>query len=149
MKVIFSILMIFILNSILSFQLVYSNERLPQLTLGVIPFSHAGIKDYEAISLSNRLHSGLVQTNQFQVIETEKVTALFNEMGLQQAGTCTDERCVSQAGHMLGAQWMVTGTVGKVGSTYSLDIRIIDVELFMKNLIRRLSIPILQMSAAI
>ena len=103
-------------------------KELPRLTLGVLPFSHAGVQQHEAVSLSHRLHSGLVQTRQFRVVEIEKVSDLLHEMGLQQTGACTDEICVAQAGNMLGAQWMVTGAVGKVGWTYTVDVRIIDVE---------------------
>ncbi|MBC8182500.1 PEGA domain-containing protein [candidate division KSB1 bacterium] len=100
----------------------------PKLTLGVIPFQAAGVKNYEAVSLSNRLHSELVKTQQFRVVEMESVTKVLNEIGFQQAGFCTDEECAARVGNMLGAQWMVTGSVGKVGNTFTVDVRMIDVE---------------------
>ena len=101
---------------------------MPKLTLGVIPFKATGVQTHEAVSLSNRLHSELVKTQQFRVVETESVNEVLNEIGCQQTGMCTDEECAARVGNMLGAQWMVTGSVGKVGRTYTVDVRMIDVE---------------------
>ena len=95
-------------------------------TLAVLPFSSAVVKDYEAISLSNRLHSELVKTKRFQVVELEKVEALLQEIAFHQSGVFREEY-VAQVGQMLGAQMMVTGSVGKVGNTYTVDVRIINV----------------------
>lgn len=95
-------------------------------SLAVLPFSSAGVKDYEAVSLSNRLHSELVKTKRFQVVEIEKVEALLQEIAFRQSGIFREEY-VAQVGKMLGAQMMVTGSVGKVGNTNTVDVRIINV----------------------
>ena len=95
-------------------------------TLALLPFSSAGVKEYEAISLSNRLHSELVKTGRFQVVELEKVEALLKEIAFHQSGIFREEY-VAQVGQMLGAQLMVSGSVGKVGNTYTVDVRIINV----------------------
>jgi len=97
-----------------------------KITLAVLPFSSAGVKEYEAISLSNRLHSELVKTKRFQVVEIEKVEALLKEIAFHQSGIFREEY-VAQVGQMLGAQLMITGSVGKVGTTYTVDVRIINV----------------------
>jgi len=126
----FILLFAFTLSSILSswLPLLAQEKEQPRLTLGVIPFSPAGVKEHEAISLSNRLHSELVRTQQFRVVEIERVTDVLHELGFQQTGVCNDNQCVVQVGNMLGAQWMVAGSVGKVGMTYTIDVRIVDVE---------------------
>jgi len=104
-----------------------AQEKKPvKLTLAVLPFSSAGVKEYEAISLSNRLHSELVKTGRFQVVELEKVEALLKEIAFHQSGIFREEY-VAQVGQMLGAQLMVSGSVGKVGNTYTVDVRIINV----------------------
>ncbi len=58
------VLFVFTLTSIFSCWLpvLAQENELPKLTLGVIPFQAAGVKNYEAVSLSNRLHSELVKT---------------------------------------------------------------------------------------
>ena len=124
------VLFAFTISSILGFWIpIYGqvkNQR--KLTLAVLPFSNAGVREYEAISLSNRLHSELIKTRRFRVVENEKVNDILKEMGFQQIGACTSEECVVQVGNMLGARLMVTGSVGKVGRTYTVDVRIIDVQ---------------------
>jgi TolB-like protein len=100
----------------------------PKLTLGVIPLKATGVQDYEAVSLSSRLHSELVNTKQFRVVETDRINEVLREIGFQQYGFCTDEECAAKVGNMLDAQWMVTGSVGKIGQTYLVDVRMIDVE---------------------
>ncbi|MBN2011709.1 hypothetical protein JW960_20435 [candidate division KSB1 bacterium] len=103
-------------------------DQLPKLTIAVLPFEATGVQPCEAVSLSKRLHSGLVQTGQFRVVEIERVDDLLREMGLQQTGACTDAECVVQVGNMLGARWMGAGSVGLVGKTYIVDVRVMDVE---------------------
>jgi len=122
--------LVFVLNLILF--IGYYQGSLAQengsnkITLAVLPFSSAGVKEYEAISLSNRLHSELVKTKRFQVVEIEKVEALLKEIAFHQSGIFREEY-VAQVGQMLGAQLMITGSVGKVGTTYTVDVRIINV----------------------
>jgi len=107
--------------------LLAQQKEPPKLTLGVIPLKATGVKDYEALSLSNRLHSELVNTKQFRVVETERINEVLHEIGFQQYGFCTDEECAAKVGSVLGAQWMVTGAVGRIGETYLVDVRMIDV----------------------
>ncbi len=117
---------LFFLSTILSpWTIAWSQEKqLPKLTLGVIPFQGKGVKDYEAASLSERFHSELVKTSQFRVVETERVAEVLREKAYQQTG---DVDNVAEVGKSLGAQWMVTGAVGRVGNTYTIDVRMIDV----------------------
>jgi len=106
---------------------IAQEKRVPKLTLAVLPFSSAGIKDYEAVSLSNRLHSELVKTKRFKVVEIEKVEALLKEIAFHQSGIFREEY-VAHVGKMLGAQLILAGSVGKVGNTYTVDVRIISVQ---------------------
>ncbi len=124
------VLLTFTISSVCSCWLpVLAQEKEPpKLTLGIIPFQASGVKDYEAVTLSNRLHSELVKTKQFRVVETDRVADVLREIGFQQTGVCTDNKCAARVGNQLGAQWMVTGSVGKVGYTYTVDVRMIDVE---------------------
>ena len=60
------VLLTFTISSVCSCWLpVLAQEKEPpKLTLGIIPFQASGVKDYEAVTLSNRLHSELVKTKQ-------------------------------------------------------------------------------------
>jgi len=124
------VLITFTVSSIFGYRapILAQQNRNSKYSLGVLPFRHAGVEEYEAISLSNRLHSELVKTKKFRVVEIERIKDVLDEMGFQMTGTCNDEECVIQVGNMLGAKFMVTGSIGKVGRTYTVDVRIIKVE---------------------
>ncbi len=52
---------------------------------------------------------------------------VLQEQGFQISG-CTSNECVIEAGKLLGASHMIAGIIGYMGSTYSVDARLIDVE---------------------
>jgi opacity protein-like surface antigen len=69
----------------------------------------------------------LVKTNSFNVVERGKMDAILNEVGLQQTG-CTSTECAVEIGKILNVQQMITGTIGKIGETYTIDVVLIEVE---------------------
>jgi TolB-like protein len=79
------------------------------------------------ITLSNRLRQELINTGRFTVIERGRMQDILAEQGLQLSG-CTSDECVIEAGRLLGVEQMVAGSVGRVGNTYSVILRRIDVE---------------------
>ncbi len=58
----------------------------------------------------------------------QKVEDILSEQGLQQTGACANDQCVAEVGHLLGVELMLAGYIGYIGSTYSVDVRIIDVK---------------------
>lgn len=53
--------------------------------------------------------------------------AILTEQGFQQSG-CSSNECLVQAGMVLGVQLMVGGTVGRLGYTFTVDVRLFNVE---------------------
>jgi hypothetical protein len=54
--------------------------------------------------------------------------AILKEQGFQKSGACTDEGCMVQMGEILGVQKLVTGSIGKIGSLYLVNARVIDIK---------------------
>lgn len=77
--------------------------------------------------LTNRLRSNLVQTGTYRLIERDQMLTILNEQNFQLTGCTSDEYAV-EVGQLLGAQFMLAGSIGKIGSLYAVDLRIIDVE---------------------
>jgi TolB-like protein len=86
-----------------------------------------GVTQSEADMVSERLRVELLNTNIFRVMERGQMEQILKEQGFQQSGVCTDQSCLVEAGQLLGVQRMVAGTIGKIGSTYSITIRMINV----------------------
>jgi hypothetical protein len=53
---------------------------------------------------------------------------VLKEQGFQQTGACSDEACLVEMGQLMGVQRMVAGSLGKLGTMYTLSIRLINVE---------------------
>jgi len=78
--------------------------------------------------LTDNLISELSGMNYYELVERERMETILEEQGLQNSGLCDDSACLVKIGGLLGAQKMVTGSIGKLGDVYSLSIRMFDVE---------------------
>jgi len=76
--------------------------------------------------LSNRLRTELFKTGKFNVIERSRVEEILKEQGFQQTG-CTNNDCAVEIGQLIGVEKIVLGSVDKVGTIYTADIRLVDV----------------------
>jgi len=104
------------------------SQTTPKKNIAVLDLNaRGGLTKQEAGTLTDRLRSLLVKTNAFNVIERGKMEMILKEMGFQQSG-CTTRECAVQAGRMLNVEEMVTGSIGKIGKLYTIDIVLIDVE---------------------
>ncbi|MCH8838789.1 MAG: DUF2380 domain-containing protein [Candidatus Marinimicrobia bacterium] len=95
-------------------------------TLAVLDFESRGISAVEAASLTDRLRTSLVRIGKVTVVERGQMQQVLQEQDFQLAG-CTSDECAVEVGQILGVNTVVAGSIGKVGSTYSIDIRTIDV----------------------
>ncbi|MBI4553578.1 MAG: PEGA domain-containing protein, partial [Candidatus Latescibacteria bacterium] len=105
----------------------WAQQPAARKTLAILPLTPTGIAPTEANALTNQLQNELVQTNSFIIIERARVDELLKEQGLAQTGCVTNE-CVAEAGKLLGAQAIVAGSVDKIGQTYNVVARLVDVE---------------------
>lgn len=99
--------------------------------------SRGGLSESEIGILTDRLRSMLVRTNAFDVVDRGLMQDILKEQGFQISG-CTSMDCAVEAGKILGMEQMVSGTVGRLGSLYTVDISLINVETsrIMKSLTR-------------
>ena len=105
----------------------FQGEPQEPLTIGVLDLDANGVEDTEARAISERLRIHLGRTAIFEVIERNQMESIMNEIGFQVSGACDTDECVVQIGQVLGASKMVAGSVSKVGTLYSLQVRIIDI----------------------
>ena len=113
------IIIIFLISGNLSAQ--------SRTTMAVLPLESLGLSGQEAEVLANRLRSLLVNIGNYDVVDRSRMEEILTEQGFQQTG-CTSDECVVEAGKLLGVQKMLAGSIGKFGSVYTLELRIIDVE---------------------
>ncbi|MFQ6676107.1 MAG: PEGA domain-containing protein [Fidelibacterota bacterium] len=113
---------VLVLISLSSFLLAQA----PQ-TLAVLEFDAFGISQNEARTLTDRLRNNIAQAGAYRLVDRGAMEEVLQEQGFQQTG-CTSDECIVEVGKLLGVQLMLGGSIGKVGRTFTVSMRIIDVE---------------------
>jgi TolB-like protein len=103
-------------------------QQQEKLRIAILDFTNTGgLSKQETGTLGNRLRSMLVKTNAFIVLERGQMDDILDEQGFQQTG-CTTTECAVEMGRLLNVQKMISGTIGKLGKTYTIDLSLIDVQ---------------------
>jgi TolB-like protein len=88
-----------------------------------------GVTNGDAELISDRLRAEIFNIGNVNVMERNQMQDILKEQGFQQSGaTCTDEACLVQLGQMLGVQFLVAGSLGRLGTLYMVNVRAIDVQ---------------------
>ena len=96
-------------------------------TVAVIDFDPSGISQLEATSLTNRFRTAVGDVGAMRLVERGMMEEVLQEQGFQQTG-CTSEECAVEVGQLLGVQNMIGGSIGRVGETFTIDVRMISVQ---------------------
>lgn len=108
-----------ILSAMLAFS-SFGAENIAVLEIG------GSISDEESSILTDKIINVLISTHNYSVIERSMMKEILKEQAFQMSG-CTNNECAVEVGQILGVSKMVTGTVGKIGSLYSISLRLVDV----------------------
>lgn len=100
-------------------------ERTP---IAVADLSGWALSEKEVKSLTEQLRLALAQTQYFRVLSTTDMKAILDQHGFQRSGACDDETCLIELGKILSVAQIVGGSVGQVGGTFAVNLRIVDVE---------------------
>lgn len=96
------------------------------VTLAVNDLSAQGVKESDAVVISEQLRAELMKSRKIQLIERSQMQEILKEQGFQQTG-CTSDACAVEMGQLIGVKNMVVGSVGAAGSYTVLSVRVIDV----------------------
>ena len=99
-----------------------------QNSIAVIDFENINIRKTDADALSQRLTSELINLNNFTVLERSLIHQVMDEQKFQYSGA-VDSQTISDIGSMIGADYVVIGSISKIGGIYfSIDARMIEVK---------------------
>ena len=94
------------------------------------------VKDFEVVVGQNKdaakyvqedVESLLVESGQFSVVERAKLGSLLEEIQLGQTGAI-DPATVQKAGKLLGAEFILTGTLAATGDEWNVNLRLVNTE---------------------
>jgi len=107
--------------------IIGGKRKIMPASIAIIDFEGIGVSIDEIRVLSHRLTSEIISLNVYQLFERSKIDQVIKEQKFQHFG-CADAACAVEIGKLAGVEHMVIGTVSKIGNTYSVDSRMIDVE---------------------
>ena len=91
----------------------------------ILDFEISGISNSEMRSIQSLINSGLFQTEKYIVIDISERDRLLEEMEFSLSG-CTDESCQIEIGKLLSAEYIVVGSIDKVGNKYVIALKILE-----------------------
>lgn len=104
---------------------VINHKNKPLIT--VFDFKSENISKSDSILIVDLITSSLISTNKYRVIERSQRKKILEEINFSLSG-CVDDSCQIEIGKMLSAEYIITGSIGKVGNKFVLNLRVLDVE---------------------
>ena len=95
-------------------------------TVAVLDFEGRGITRQEAQTLTDRFSTALSSTKKVIMVERGTMNDVLEEQGFE-AGECASDECAAEVGAMLGVEFMISGAIGKLGDTYTIDAKMFSV----------------------
>ncbi|MEQ8275217.1 MAG: PEGA domain-containing protein [Deltaproteobacteria bacterium] len=102
-----------------------ADQRLP---IAVMELSGQGVDEAAASALTTEVSNTLSQLRVFQVITREDIKRMLQlEQTKQQCTGTVDAACMAEIGGALGVDYLIYGSVAKLGTTYSLSLVLLDI----------------------
>ena len=94
--------------------------------VAVLPFGSADDYDNLGLSVPRFLESKLVNSPQVRIVERSKIDEVIKELEFQRSGYT--EQQAAEIGKILGAQYLITGSVDELGHDKIISAKLIDTE---------------------
>lgn len=95
--------------------------------LAISPLQAKKVDPDEVDLISDALSGELQNSGAFRVMERSQMDRILKEQGLQTSGVCDGNECAVEVGKVLGIDRIVVGSVGKIGSLFIINVRMVDV----------------------
>jgi TolB-like protein len=95
--------------------------------VAVMPLQAKGVGANDADVITDGLISRLQQNGAMRVMERSQMDQIMKEQGFANSGACEGGECAVQVGKFLAVDRIMVGSVGILGRTYTLNLRLVDV----------------------
>jgi len=98
-------------------------------TCAVLTFdARGGVSKDEALILTDRFSTELGKTETYTLMTRSKMGEVLQLQKFARSDNCSATECAVEAGKMLAVQYMVYGSIGKVGQTFTVTASSVNVE---------------------
>ncbi|MEK7391200.1 MAG: CsgG/HfaB family protein [Fibrobacterota bacterium] len=108
--------------------LALAPDPIAPTTVAILPLSSQVLDSGALEGIGSALGSELLNLGKFRVMERSQISSILQEQGFQHSGACDGGTCAVEVGKLLSVEQIVLGTVAKVGRTYSLTARLVNVQ---------------------
>lgn len=116
------VILLFILMPVFCFAI----DEKPRMA--VMDFEISGMfSESEMRSIIELLSAALFETGEYDVIDVSQRENMLKEIEFSGIG-CTEEDCQLEMGKMISAQYIVVGSIGRVGSRYIMTCKMLETE---------------------
>ncbi len=115
---------LFLLSSQAYLSVLYCQSK---TTIAVLSFEAKNVNQETADAVADILSTELFNTNRFNVVERKSINSILEEQKLQMAGV-TDMSTAAEIGKLLNVEKIMIGTVSKLGRTFFINTRLVDVQ---------------------
>jgi len=120
----------FLLIMIILIQLIVSSlpGQETRETVAILDFNViSGLNEEAAATLTNIFRSQLIKTGKYNILERQDMESILEEQAFSLSGACNSAECAVEIGQLLSAEKMIIGDIGRIGETYSITLRLINV----------------------
>mgnify|MGYP003880976931 CR=1 FL=1 len=96
--------------------------------VAIFDFETVGFKSDVGKSITEIFRVSMINTGKYRVVERETLDKVLREQNLQVGSAVIDENSAVKIGKILGAEFIIIGNVVKLGETYTINTRMVDVQ---------------------
>jgi|GEM_PF-1878166 len=110
--------------------LAASSEEKPQEKpiVAVYDLKGSGVAEPIVNALTERIHDEVFHRGLYRVVARTDIEDVFKEQGFQLSGACDDSSYLIEVGRILGANFIIGGSIALIEENYTVSIRIVNVE---------------------
>ncbi len=117
-----------VLQSLLCVATIAMSQSVSKLPLiAVMPLTPQGVDSASALVVTDALSDQLLRDGKVRVMERSQMEKILKEQGFTQSGMCDGTECALVIGKLLSIDRMVVGSLGKLGESFTLSVRVVDV----------------------
>lgn len=115
----------FILSLLLAASPSATQPKRPSCAVGQLQALRVDSMDVSI--LTEALTSSLLSTGKLRMLERSQMESILKEQGFQQSGACDASECAVEIGKLLSVDHIVVGSIGHIGSSFVISMRMVDV----------------------
>ncbi len=96
-------------------------------TIALVAIRSQSVERQNCDAITEFLGNEIAKTQQYHTLFPDEIASILRRKNQGDLGTCNADSCLIESGMALGADYLLTGDIGKLGSQYVLNLKMINV----------------------